>query len=233
MGIIYCITNTVNGKKYVGKTVQNLEDRWDDHVALARTGRKIYFMNAIRKYGPDAFEKSILETIEDEELLSDAERKWILELNTTDHMVGYNSTFGGEGFSTGSLNPKVLNPKYGPDNPAYGVPKSEEQKEKIRKSLTGLLVGEKNPFYGKKHSEETKRRISEVQIGKKRGPCPEEKKQRISQAQKGRTFTEEHKAKLSAAKVGRTLSPEHKEKLKEAQRLRREKEAREKVGEAA
>lgn len=232
MGTIYCITNTVNGKKYVGKTVQDPRDRWDDHVRLANTGKRIYFSNAIRKYGPDAFDLSILETTENEDL-SGLERKWIAELKTFDHDLGYNSTEGGEGFSTGDLNPSRLNPRKGPDNWAYGRTLPEEIKEKISKTLTGLLVGEKNPFYGKKHSEETKRRISEIQIGQKRGPCSEEKKRKISQSQKGRILTEEHKAKLSAAKAGRTLSPEHKEKLKEAQRLRREREAREKTGVAA
>lgn len=31
LGIIYSITNTVNGKKYIGQTVRPLEKRWTQH----------------------------------------------------------------------------------------------------------------------------------------------------------------------------------------------------------
>ena len=51
-----------------------------------------------------------------------------------------NFTYGGEGFSSGDLNPSIRN------------------KEKY--------IGENNHFYGKTHSEETKQRISESRMGK-------------------------------------------------------------------
>lgn len=63
-----------------------------------------------------------------------------------------NFTNGGTGFSTGSLNPRVLNPLYGDKN--------------------GMRIhnihmnGENNPFYGKKHSENTKQKISKSRKGK-------------------------------------------------------------------
>lgn len=225
MGIIYCARNIKNDKKYIGKTVQTLEDRWGGHLDFAFTDRgwNIYFCRAIRKYGANSFELSILETIPDEEL-NVAERKWIAELRTSDHKIGYNSTEGGEGFSTGDLNPSRLNPRRGPDNWCYGKPKPIEVREKISKSLMGLLVGEKNPFFGKTHTEETKKHIGDIQRGQKRGPCSEQKKQKISEAQKGRTLTEEHKVKLSKAKLGKKLSPEHCAKLSEAQKNRRMRE---------
>lgn len=43
MGVIYCVTNTVNGKKYVGKTVQNLEDRWDVPAYATRIDERFTF----------------------------------------------------------------------------------------------------------------------------------------------------------------------------------------------
>lgn len=226
MGIIYCARNIQNDKKYVGKTVQTLEDRWDGHIAFAYTERgwNIYFCRAIRKYGPESFELSVLETVDDD-CLNEAERRWIKELRTSDHAIGYNSTEGGEGFSTGDLNPSRLNPRCGENNWCYGIPKPPEVREKISKTLMGMLVGEKNPFYGKKHTEETKRHISEIQKGQKRGPCPEETRKKISEAQKGRKLTEEHKAKLSEAKIGKKLSPEHCAKLSEAQKKRRRAES--------
>ena len=51
-------------------------------------------------------------------------------------------------------------------------------------------------------NDETKQKISQALIGNKNGlghPCSEEKARKISEAQKGRTFTEEHKQKLSEA----------------------------------
>ena len=51
-------------------------------------------------------------------------------------------------------------------------------------------------------NEETKQKISQAMMGNKNGlghPCSEEKKKKISEAQKGREFTKEHKQKLSEA----------------------------------
>ena len=67
-------------------------------------------------------------------------------------------------------------------------------------------------------NEETKQKISQSLIGNKNGlghPCSEEKKKKISEAQKGRKFTEEHKQKLSEAAKNRHIpcSEEKKQKL--------------------
>ena len=54
---------------------------------------------------------------------------------------------------------------------------------------------------------EVRKKMSIAMQGNKNGfghPCSEEKKQKISSAQKGRTLTEEHKEKLSKAKKGKT-----------------------------
>ena len=69
-------------------------------------------------------------------------------------------------------------------------------------------------------NQETKDKISKAMIGNKNGlghPCSEEKKEKISESQKGRKFTEEHKYKLSLSAKNRNTpcSEEKKKKLSE------------------
>ena len=69
-------------------------------------------------------------------------------------------------------------------------------------------------------NEETKQKISQAMIGNQNSlghSCSEEKKEKISNAQKGRKFTEEHKQKLSEAAKNRHVpcSEEKKQILKE------------------
>lgn len=69
-------------------------------------------------------------------------------------------------------------------------------------------------------NEETKQKISQALIGNQNNlghSCSEEKKKKISEAQKGRKFTEEHKQKLSEAAKNRHVpcSEEKKQTLKE------------------
>jgi hypothetical protein len=54
--IIYCQTNTINGKKYVGQTKLSIERRWREHVLDAKRGDGCRAIGAaIRKYGEQAF----------------------------------------------------------------------------------------------------------------------------------------------------------------------------------
>ena len=69
-------------------------------------------------------------------------------------------------------------------------------------------------------NEETKQKISQAMMGNQNNlghPCSEEKKKKISNAQKDREFTEEHKQKLSEAAKNRHVpcSEEKKQILKE------------------
>lgn len=82
--------------------------------------------------------------------------------------------------------------------------------------------GEKNPFWGKHHSEETKQKIREAKIGKKLGPSSEERKLKISKANKGRKRSLEFRKHMSKIQQngkahfqGRCHSEKTKEKLRE------------------
>lgn len=97
---IYCITNNINGKKYVGLS-KNCYKRWSDHYSKSyNSNRKddiekaLYL--AMRKYGRENFSFEILEECE-EDKLKEREIYWINKLDS--YHTGYNETFGGDNFS--------------------------------------------------------------------------------------------------------------------------------------
>lgn len=93
-GIIYKITNKINNKVYIGKTLETLEKRWKQHQkdSLRFLDRPLY--RAINKYGIENFTIEIIEQ-PDIELLSERESYWIKHYNS--FHIGYNATLGGDG----------------------------------------------------------------------------------------------------------------------------------------
>jgi group I intron endonuclease len=96
-GSIYLITNSVNGKVYVGQTTKTLQQRWAGHVKKARSGLRWPLLSAIRKYGPSAFTISELEGCDGPEMLNRSEAKWVAVYQCTLKSKGYNCTSGGDG----------------------------------------------------------------------------------------------------------------------------------------
>jgi hypothetical protein len=100
---VYVVTNTVNGKVYVGQTyLADGEARFKSHVyhALCRPDKvpKNRFARAIRKHGGSAFVVETVTTgIETEEEVNVEEMRLIAELHADDPRFGYNSTKGGDG----------------------------------------------------------------------------------------------------------------------------------------
>lgn len=116
-GVIYKYTNVLNGKVYIGKTI-NEEHRKVEH----RNSKKIdHFHNAIRKYGFDKFKYEVIFRLKSHDkkrlncVLNLMEKFYIRRYNS--YYKGYNSTLGGDG------------------NQLEKLPK--EWKEKISKSLIG------------------------------------------------------------------------------------------------
>lgn len=89
---IYKITNTVNGKIYVGKAVDPVK-RLKRHIYLSKKGVKRCFYNAIRQYGGENFIAEVLEECS-KDVVNDRERFWISALNSCDKSVGYNRAAG-------------------------------------------------------------------------------------------------------------------------------------------
>lgn len=92
-GIIYCVTNKNNNKKYIGQTIQDLKERQRKHF---NTSHCPYFHNAIMKYGRDSFEWKIIDTGEQGKDLDLKEKFWINFFETNKRDKGYNLTNGGQ-----------------------------------------------------------------------------------------------------------------------------------------
>lgn len=94
---IYCITNKINNKKYIGLS-KDIYRRWGEHkrVPFCSTSREYNYplYNAIRKYGLENFSFVILEECDDLKLLKEKEKKWIKYYDSINN--GYNLTEGGE-----------------------------------------------------------------------------------------------------------------------------------------
>lgn len=94
---IYRITNTINGKSYIGKTAMNFGDRWDSHRALLNAGKhnNTHLQHAWNKYGADAFEFAIIELVDDIADLNELEIKYIADYRSRG--LSYNIHDGGDG----------------------------------------------------------------------------------------------------------------------------------------
>lgn len=104
LGFIYRITNKLNNKIYIGKTVNSIQHRWDQHISAAFANKdkdeyNFLLHKAIRKYGISAFEVEAIEEVKNENL-SERESYWIAFYNSCileEDANGYNMTYGGEG----------------------------------------------------------------------------------------------------------------------------------------
>lgn len=103
MGYIYKIKNKINNKVYIGQTRGHYQHRWEKHLKTAFSDAPSYVKRrnsihlALRKYGVENFEFSVVEKV-DNDLLDSRERYWVEQENS--FYNGYNETRGG---SSGGL----------------------------------------------------------------------------------------------------------------------------------
>ncbi len=88
-GIIYLITNKVNGHKYVGQTTQPLNKEWQQHIHDSNRMSSKLIHRAFRKYGVDKFNIKVVDEC-DSRLLNEKEQYWIEQYNTYTNQQGYN-----------------------------------------------------------------------------------------------------------------------------------------------
>lgn len=96
MAYIYCITNLINKKQYIGKTTTSITKRFKEHCQdyIRRKNEHRPLYAAMRKYGIENFIVEQLIECEPDEL-SSYEQMYIDKLNT--YKQGYNATKGGDG----------------------------------------------------------------------------------------------------------------------------------------
>lgn len=111
-GYIYKITNLINGKMYIGKTIHEPPElRWKEHkrerIKERVKNRPLY--RALNKYGVENFSFEIIEKVEDN--LEEKEKYYIEYYRTYvgyKDCKGYNGTLGGDGAPYLNLNEKEV-----------------------------------------------------------------------------------------------------------------------------
>jgi group I intron endonuclease len=144
-GVIYEITNKINGKRYIGQAVSYTTDgrkwgsyrRWQSHVRSANNNKCECRLleNAIRKYGKDNFLVRDLRKC-DISYLNLYEEQTIKELNTI-APTGYNLMTGGGNGRRHSIETRELMKKT-----RKGKSHNEKTKSLIGESNRGLIVNE-------------------------------------------------------------------------------------------
>lgn len=165
--VIYCFHCLVNGKKYIGKSI-NLSQRLSRHRRNVTNGVVTKFYNAIRKYGWENFVLGIIEEC-NKNNIDEKEKFYIKKYKTLDE--GYNMTSGGDGGITWSV-PEDIRKKYSERMKTFTH--SEEAKLKISKANKG-----------RKWNDEAKKKLSEKLKGKNPPVISEEAKKRLSNDRKG------------------------------------------------
>lgn len=161
--VIYKITNNINGKVYIGQTIQDVRKRWRRHCAP--TSRKSLIGTALFKYKKENFTFEVIdETPTDVNELNNLEKYYIRQFNTTSPN-GYNLTEGGLNYViTDELREKL--------SKNWHTEKRVKVLEDFKKINIGRTVTEgakRNMSLaqtGRKHSEETKLKIKNKNLNK-------------------------------------------------------------------
>lgn len=132
-GVIYKITNLINGKIYIGKTKKTIEIRWCEHKKPSSKSCS-YLKSALKHYDPKNFKIEEIATCFSKESLNETEIYLIKFYNSTNSSVGYNLSTGGEGGEFSEQTRLKLSLALKGKNKR---PKTEEEKKHLSKIFTG------------------------------------------------------------------------------------------------
>ena len=156
--------------------------RWRGHVRAAMRGSLMHLHCAIRAHGEDAFELSILQECSSQEELDQAERDWIVKLDSI--KSGYNLAEGGR-------DSRVMR---GENHPRFGKQLTAEHRTKIAEASRGKKMSYEacqrmsERAQGRRHTNETRAKISKGLTGR---PCSAETRQKLSEARRRRKHGDE------------------------------------------
>ena len=150
--LIYKITNTRNGKIYIGYHKTN-----DINDGYMGSGNILKL--AMHLEGKDAFAKEILHRYKTKEEALAKEKELVNEefVNRDDT---YNLKVGGEGgWDHTHNNPEIIERRRAGNRKAIKEGRNIGWKAQTEEQRSALFKGENNGFYGKKHSKESKLKI--------------------------------------------------------------------------
>ncbi len=209
--MIRCAT----GKVYVGSAV-DIAQRWRIHRwSLANSKHHSrHLQRAWDKYGPDAFEWSVLETVPIDGLTTEEAKQLLLDREQ--HHIDVNNAVR-RGFNLCPKASSQLGVKYSDESRAKikAAQNNRSPEHQAKVSEICLRNAAANP--GRKNSPEHIAKTVAAHQGRKRS---EQTKANISAGLRGKPLSEEHRAKVSAFQRGRQHSPEHVAKVAEANRGR-------------
>ena len=147
LGFIYKITNTKNGKIYIGKTTTSIYKRFREHLYSASCITRSYtsyLYNAINDYGKENFIIEEIDRIEfdDEKVLDERERYFIKKLHSQDPSIGYNIQEGGEGGAVRSKNYKPTQKQLDALLRSSHLPASEKQRKQLAERRKNCIVSD-------------------------------------------------------------------------------------------
>lgn len=209
-GIIYKAENKINGKVYIGQTIQGLSRRKTRHKYDSLNNiADNFFYRAIRKHGWENFEWSILCETDSESKLNALEKFYIAAYRKMTKC--YNSNDGGGSMSGYKASPETCQ-KLREINTGRII--TDEHRRNISKARKGIKL---KPF-----TEDHKRKIGESNKGK---IVSQESIEKMKKSKKGKKLSENHKLLISKNMMGeknhfygKKHSPESIKKMSEAKK---------------
>lgn len=192
---VYKITNNLNGKAYIGQTINSIQERFRTHCGVYSEGKCPALWSAIQRHGKDNFTIEVLWSeagCTKEEL--DKKEIEMIAVHNTRSPNGYNLMEGGHS----SRHHEESRKKISDAKKKLWEEKGDEIRAKIRER--GV-------------SEETRNRMSEGCI-RKYQERPELKE--YTKSREGTTHTEETRAKMVEAWKRRREKPEYSDTIEKA-----------------
>lgn len=185
---IYCITNHITNERYIGKTENSVQKRFQRHKSNAAAGSETHLHRSMRKYGFDNFSVVILEETS-KEIINIRESYYI---QTTKPEL--NMTTGGDGGSTthikmwitdGYINRYISKEDTIPEgftrgrtckftDPVFQSQMGKRAQKNIDLYKRGLAISKAKigkTHVGVPHSQETKDKLSEIALNRKQIKC--------------------------------------------------------------